>query len=75
MSNHRRFDWGNVIERAAWTALQVPSVLVVMDMLSESIELVTWDLVQGALWGIGISAIKTIGQERLRYLREGRADV
>lgn len=62
-------DWKNVIERALWTAAQTPGAVAVIDAISTKVEVPSRDLVLLGLIGFAISAIKTIGQERLAYLK------
>lgn len=69
----RNFDWGNTLERAVWTSLQVPAVVAVLDSIS-ALDAPASAIIWSAVGGFVISAVKTVGQERLRYLRGGDAE-
>lgn len=71
----RNFDWGNTIERAVWTSLQVPAVVSVLDAFNV-LEVPATSLLWAALGGFLVSAVKTIAKDRLAFLnREGNGDV
>lgn len=66
------FNWPNVIERAAWTGIQVPAVQAIMDA-TQGRSVLDRDLIVAAALGFAVSALKTVGQERLAHLsRTGR---
>lgn len=58
----------NTIERALWTAVQTFTALISLDGLMETFTLPTGQMLLASLVASALSAVKTMAQERLRYL-------
>ena len=68
-----KFDWKNAVERAAWTAIQVPAAIAVVEAAAGGISL-DRQLVMAGLVGFALSFAKTYGQERVEWLAAKRAN-
>lgn len=62
------FNWWSVIERGLWTGLQAPAAVGILDAVSTDVTLAGWDYLWTGLLAVGVSVIKTLAQERLKFL-------
>lgn len=64
----KTFRWWDAIERGLWSGVQAPAGVAIADQV-----IVGTDIPAASYWiaagaAIGISILKTVGQERMRFL-------
>lgn len=65
-------DWKDTIERALWTGVQAPAAVAIFDWVDSSTEIPPETMLWAAGIGFVLSAVKSIGKDRLDYLRGKR---
>ena len=64
------FDWADLLERTAWTAIQTLTATITLDTLLFSGSAEPWKALAISAGAAVLSAIKTIAKTRLAYLRD-----
>lgn len=64
----KAFNWRSVLERGLWTGVQAPAAVGLLDAISTDVSVVGLDYLWVALLAVGVSMVKTVAQERVRFL-------